>query len=157
MSFLIPEEEIRTLQEKYEREHRTPAQILVRVARDPEFAGATVAELATAAERSQSWVRRTLKAAGIVPVKPPRRQRLRIKAGTLCAMCGHPRGGVKAITLRLASHCIPGTQHGHWSNPATYVCDKRHCLSFNFVDGKAVPCGCPDFVPPQRERVKHDG
>jgi len=155
-SSLIPEEDLQRAREKYLRENPVPpthAEILCRIAReDPTL---TVAQLADAAERSRSWVRKVLRQNGIVLIKPAKKHRVKIKASTLCGMCGHPRGGARAITFGLPSHCVPGTQHGHWSNPATYICDKRHCRAFNLVDGKAIPCGCPDFVPPQpRKRGK---
>ena len=51
---------------------KTRAEILCEIAtEDPTI---TVTELAAAAERSKSWVRRTLKAAGIVLAKPVRRK-----------------------------------------------------------------------------------
>jgi hypothetical protein len=82
------------LQEMYDRAHaqqtaelvrkhaemtrpKTKAEILVDVAR--EFAPCTVEELATAASRSERWVRKHLKAAGIVLAKPVR-QRKEVKA-----------------------------------------------------------------------------
>jgi hypothetical protein len=51
----------KTRAEKCESDRR----VLLEIVRDNEFPGATVAELAEAASRSQSWVRRTLKAAGV--------------------------------------------------------------------------------------------
>jgi hypothetical protein len=73
MSDLIPPAELQLAHEKYEQEHPVPetkAEILVRICRsDPTY---TVAELAEAAERSTSWVRRILKQAGIIPAKAPR-------------------------------------------------------------------------------------
>jgi transposase len=59
----------KTRAEKCEGDRRT----LLEVVRD--FPDATVAELATAAERSPSWVRKHLRAAGISLTKPPRQKR----------------------------------------------------------------------------------
>jgi hypothetical protein len=78
------------LQEMYDRAHaqqtaelvrkhaamtrtKTKAEILLEVAQ--EFAPCTVAELATAASMSQSWVRKHLKQAGIVLAKPVRQRK----------------------------------------------------------------------------------
>lgn len=51
---------------------KTKAEILLEVVRD--FPDATVNELAEAAERSTSWVRRTLKNAGVTLAKPVRQK-----------------------------------------------------------------------------------
>ena len=51
----------KTRAEKCESDRR----VLLEIVRDNEFPGCTIEELATAASRSTSWVRRTLKAAGI--------------------------------------------------------------------------------------------
>jgi hypothetical protein len=150
MPSLIPEEDLQRAREKYAREHPAPpthAEILCRVAR--EDLSLTVAQLADAAERSRSWVRRTLKQNGIVLIKPPKKRRIRVKCGALCAACGHPLGGRLAMNMRQQTHCIGNIRHLHWSNPNSYVCDKRHCLSFNYdAEGKPVACECPDFVAP---------
>jgi hypothetical protein len=153
MATLIPEAELQRACEKYEREHPVPpthAERLCELARAN--LDAKVKDLAFAADRSPGWVRRILRLNGIVLLKPAKKRRVKVKSNTLCGMCGHPRGGPRARGLGLPSHCTPGTTHGHWSNPAAYVCDKRHCLAFNFVDGKQVACGCPDFVAPQAEQ-----
>lgn len=57
-------------------ETKTRAEILLEVIR--EFPDATVAELATAAKRSPSWVRKHLRAAGIV-VKPTRQKKAEVR------------------------------------------------------------------------------
>lgn len=154
MATLISKKTIKALHEKYEREHpapETPAEALCRVARAN--LDAKVKDLAFAAERSPAWVCRVLKQNGIVLIKPPRKRRMKIKASTLCAACGHPRGGNLAISMREQSHCIGGIRHGHWSNPNSYVCTMRHCLSFNYdAEGKPVACACADFAAPQQER-----
>jgi hypothetical protein len=138
MATLIPEETIEALREKYEREHpapETPAEALCRVARaNPD---ASLADLSFAAERSEAWVRKTLKAAGIVLVKPQRQRRMKVKPSTTCAHCGHPRGSDRARSFHRPAHCVTGTRHGHWSNPAAYNCTAAHCLV----------CDCPEFVP----------
>jgi transposase len=78
MKTVIPEEELQVLRERYRREHPTIAEILCQVAReDPSL---TIAELAVAAERSLSWVRKTLKQAGIVLNKPVRQPSRRAQA-----------------------------------------------------------------------------
>ncbi len=77
---LIPVEDLIRAHERYLREQerlraesqttrpKTKAEILCEIAReDPTV---TVAELAEAAERSASWVRKTLRQAGIAPAKP---------------------------------------------------------------------------------------
>jgi hypothetical protein len=78
---LFEPEELARAHARYMQEHapqtKTKAECLLEAVAD--FPDATVQELAKAAERSPSWVRRTLKAAGIVLVKPTRRK----KAGKL--------------------------------------------------------------------------
>jgi hypothetical protein len=67
MGSLIPEADLQRSREKYEREHPTSAQVLIRTARmNPD---ATTAELALIVSRSRSWVRRTLKASGLQAAK----------------------------------------------------------------------------------------
>jgi hypothetical protein len=161
MGFLFPEEEIAEMKRKWAAEHPEPpkppthAEILCRIAReDPTL---TVATLADAAERSPAWVRRVLRQNGIVLIKPQKKRRLRIKASTPCAACGHPRGGKLAMSMRQQTHCVSGIRHGHWSNENSYVCTTRHCLSFNYdAEGKPVACPCDDFVLTQPEQTKGD-
>jgi hypothetical protein len=59
----------RTRAEKCESDRR----VLVEIARD--FPDSTIAELAEASARSKTWVRRTLKAAGIVLAEPVHRKK----------------------------------------------------------------------------------
>jgi transposase len=67
---LIPHEDLARAHAHYLAQHapqtrpKTKTEILLEVVR--EFPDATVAELAEAAERSPSWVRKHLRAAGIV-------------------------------------------------------------------------------------------
>jgi hypothetical protein len=56
---------------------KAKAEILAEICREDPTC--TVAELATAAERSKSWVRRTLKQAGIVLAKPVRRKKAEVQ------------------------------------------------------------------------------
>ena len=68
--------ELESARAQYLQQHapqtKTRAEILCDIAtEDPTC---TIAELATAAERSKSWVRKHLRAAGIVRVKPVRRK-----------------------------------------------------------------------------------
>ena len=56
---LIPEADLIRARQEYEREHPTPAQVLVRTAQ--ENPGMTVAELALTLSRSRSWVRKILR------------------------------------------------------------------------------------------------
>jgi hypothetical protein len=76
---LIPDEDLARANAHYLAQQqprtKTKAEILVEVAR--EFAPCTVAELATAASMSQSWVRRTLRKSGITPAKPVRRKEVK--------------------------------------------------------------------------------
>jgi hypothetical protein len=88
MGSLIPEAELQAARERYLREHPVPpsrAEILCEVAReDPSL---TVAELASAADRSPAWVRRILKQAGIVLNKPVGQRRSRGNQSAKCADC----------------------------------------------------------------------
>jgi hypothetical protein len=73
---LIPHEDLARAHAVYlaqQTRPKTRADILIEIVR--EDSTCTVAELATAAERSPSWVRRTLKKAGIVLVKPTRQKK----------------------------------------------------------------------------------
>jgi len=63
----IPEEDLQRSREKYFAEHPTPAMILLRAAKANPTA--TTAELALIVGRSRSWVRRTLKAAGLTAAR----------------------------------------------------------------------------------------
>jgi hypothetical protein len=140
MSFLIPEEEIRALQEKYGRERPTPAQILIRaVQEDSEIANLSIEEMAAAAGRSQTWVRNTLRTAGIALPRAKRSKKVQVRASTLCAACGHPFGGARARAFKLPAHCTGNVQHGHWSNPQRYTCSSTHCL--------VAGCECQKFRP----------
>jgi hypothetical protein len=157
MGFLFSEEKIEQMKRDWEAQHPEPprppthAERLCALARAN--LSAKVRDLAFAAERSPSWVRRTLKNAGVVLIKPQKKSRLRIKASTPCAACGHPRGGKLATSRREQTHCVGGVRHLHWSNPASYVCTTRHCMSFNYdTNGQPVACECPDFVLPQPEQ-----
>ena len=73
---LIPFESLQRNYERYlqqqEQAHVKTAEILLEVA--VEFAPVTVAELAEASGMSASWVRKTLRAAGITPAKPVRQK-----------------------------------------------------------------------------------
>jgi hypothetical protein len=159
MGSLFTPEEIAEMRAKWAAEHPEPpkppthAERLCALARAN--LNAKVKDLAFAAERSPAWVRRTLKQAGITLIKPPKKRRLRIKASTPCAACGHPLGGKLAISMRQQTHCTGNVRHGHWSNENSYICDKKHCVSFNYdAEGKPVACPCDDFVAPQLE---HEG
>jgi hypothetical protein len=161
MGFLFSEEKIEQMKRAWASEHPEPpkppthAERLCALARAN--LDAKVKDLAFAAERSPGWVRRTLKQAGIVLIKPPKKSRLKLKASASCSACGHPLGGKLAMSMRQQTHCIGGIRHGHWSNPSSYVCDKRHCLSFDFdAEGKPVACECSDFVAPQQEQTERD-
>lgn len=158
MGFLYSDEEIADMKRKWAAEHPTPeapAEALCRVARAN--LDMKIKDLALASEKSCSWVRHVLRQNNIVLVKPPKKRRLRIKASTPCAACGHPLGGKLAISRREQTHCIGNVRHGHWSNPNSYICTTRHCMSFDYdAEGKPVPCPCDDFVLPQTEQTKGD-
>jgi hypothetical protein len=150
MGFLYSDEEMKQMRADWAREHPEPpshAEKLVALVRANPTA--KVKDLAFAAGRSPAWVRRVMKQNGIVLIKPPKKPRVKAKATTLCARCNHPRGGRRAISYCLPSHCVLGTRHGHWSNVASYTCSTRHCL----VEG----CGCPDFVPQPEQAEKGEG
>ncbi len=75
---LFSAEELSQMQEEYlakqeQARVKTKAEILLEVV--AEFPDATVAELAEAAERSKTWVRRTLRAAGVTLTKPAHQNR----------------------------------------------------------------------------------
>jgi hypothetical protein len=157
MGSLYSDEEIERMRARYAAEHPEPPKPPTHAERLCAFAranlNAKVRDLAFATERSPAWVRRVLKQNGITLIKPPKRQRLRIKASTPCAACGHVKGGRRAISMREQSHCVGNVRHLHWSNPASYVCTTRHCLSFDYdAEGKPVACICSDFVLPQPEQ-----
>jgi hypothetical protein len=156
MGFLYSEEKIEQMKRDWAAEHPEPPKPPTHAERLCALARANltakVKDLAFAAERSPAWVSRTLKNAGIVLIKPPKKHRLRIKSSTPCAACGHVKGGRRAISMREQTHCVGGIRHLHWSNPASYVCTTRHCLSFDYdAEGKPVACVCDDFVLPQPE------
>lgn len=66
-------EDLQLMLEKHvQARPKAKAEILLEVV--AEFPDATVAELATAAERSPSWVRKHLRAAGVTLTKPARRE-----------------------------------------------------------------------------------
>ena len=148
MGFLYSDEKIAQMKAAWAAAHPEPPKPPTHAERLCELARANatarVKDLAFAAERSTGWVRRVLKQNNVVLIKPPKK--LKIKASTLC-QCGHPRGGLQRIYAGLPSHCTGGVRHLHWSNPASYTCNTRHCL----VEG----CGCVDFVSqPKQEGEK---
>jgi hypothetical protein len=78
---LIPHEDLARAHARYLEQQegarprtKTRTEILLEVVR--EFPDVTVAELAEAAERSKSWVRRMLKTAGVVLAKPVRQKKV---------------------------------------------------------------------------------
>ncbi len=159
MGFLYSDEKIAQMKAEWAADHPEPPKPPTHAERLCELAranpNAKVKDLAFAAERSTGWVRKILRQNNITLVKPPKKPRLRIKASTLCHACGHPKGGRRALSQREQSHCLGHVRHLHWSNPNSYVCTTRHCLSFNYDDnGQPVACECPDFVVPQPEQTE---
>jgi transposase len=72
---LFSPEELTRMRTEYEAKHpkpKTKAEILVEIVREDPTC--TVAELAEAATRSKSWVRRVLRRSGIVLAKPARQK-----------------------------------------------------------------------------------
>jgi hypothetical protein len=164
MSSLFSQEELDQMHERYEREHPIPetkAEALCRVARAN--CDATVAELAEAAERSSSWVRRILKQAGITPAKALRLPRSavakpRAKHANLSTPCARP-----GCAHSKSDHCWTQgkRRHGagqfahHFSlrdgtESGWYQCVSNHCLTapYNGETGKIEPCMCPEYVDP---------
>jgi hypothetical protein len=80
MKFLFPESELQAAHDEYLAAQKlayprvkSKSEILLEVVAD--FPDATVNELAEAAERSTSWVRKQLRAAGVALTKPPVRRK----------------------------------------------------------------------------------
>jgi len=91
---LIPRQDLlaakrRYLAEQAEPKTKTKAEILIEVVHD--YPDATVAVLAEAAERSPSWVRRTLKAAGVTLAKPVRQKRLPVTTDNAIQLTGETK------------------------------------------------------------------
>ncbi len=155
---LIPDSELTRVHDAYLREQaaqqatvpKTKAQILVEVVQeDPTL---TVKELAEASGMSATWVRRTLKLAGITLAKAVRPKRTRVTGSTRCTRpgCGHPRGTTRGRLHGSPSHCAVGSLHFDAADQPTY-CAKAHCLAYNLINGVRVPCECPEFVAPTAE------
>jgi len=145
---LISDEELAHMRERAAQSEgpKSKAQILVEVVKEEPTL--TVRELAEAAERSQSWVRRMLRLAGITLVKPTRPKRQRITGRTLC-VCGHNYGTARS-RARNAGHCVPGSDHIDADNKL-YQCATRHCLGWDMrtfrQTGQMLPCPCENFEP----------
>jgi hypothetical protein len=143
---LIPEEQLRAAQEKYSQVHPEPprpraaptnpvtravrqveddykAKVLVEEARKD--SSVTVQEFAEASERRPAWVRRVLRANGIVAPEATK-----IKSPRNCLRCGHTRkrhcDGVRVPRLHRQ-------KRGYSLCPGV-----RHCA----IEG----CPCKDFV-----------